>query len=77
MKLQPDLIVAEPLAGQPGPCDGVFAFFDVLLGCAALIIELNQLFGGIGYVGYDKAEAREQLSGMPLDFSNNLTRFVL
>ena len=41
MKLKPDLIVTEPLAGQSGPGDGVLAFLDVLFGCAALIVEAD------------------------------------
>ena len=43
VKLKPDLIVTEPLAGQPGPGDSVLVFLDMLLGGAALIVEAKQL----------------------------------
>ena len=38
VKLKPDLIITEPLAGQAGPGDGVLAFFDHCLAgyCAAM-----------------------------------------
>ena len=39
VKLKPDLIVTEPLAGQAGPGDGVLAFLDVLLCGATLMVE--------------------------------------
>lgn len=41
MKLKSDLVVAEPFAGCPRPVDRVFAHLDVLLGCAALIVEAD------------------------------------
>ena len=31
LKLEPDLVVAEPVASRPGPSDGVLPFFDPLL----------------------------------------------
>ena len=76
VKLKPDFIVAEPLAGQTGPGNCVFAFLDMPLCGAALIVELKQLFGRIGEVGHDEAKAREQLSKVPFNFGNNLTRFA-
>ena len=39
VKLQPDGVVAELAARQPRPFDGVFAFLDVLLRFAPLIVE--------------------------------------
>lgn len=71
VKLKPDLIVTELLAGQTGPSDGILAFFDVLLCGATLIVEAKQLFGRKGEVGDDKAEAGEQLTGMPFDLGNH------
>ena len=39
LQLQPDLVVAELPTRQSRPVEGVFAFLDVLLGGAALVIE--------------------------------------
>lgn len=39
VQLQLHLVVTEPLAWQPRPPEGDFAFFDVLLGGAALVME--------------------------------------
>ena len=39
MQLQPDLVVAEPLARQPGLAEGILSFLDVLLGGAALVVD--------------------------------------
>ena len=57
MKLQPDGVVVEPAARQPGPLDGVLAFLDVLFRRAALIVK-----------GDDALSIRQlQLSGCHLD----------
>ncbi len=76
MKLKSDLVVTEPLAGQPGPGDGVLAFFDMLFGCAALIVEAKQLFRCKGKIGDDVASFGKQLAGVPLDLGNHLTGFA-
>ena len=76
MKLKSDLVVTEPLAGQPGPGDGVLAFFDMLFGRAALIVEADDPFRLHWQVGDDKTHAREQLAGVPLDLGNHLTGFA-
>ena len=39
MQLQPCLVVTKPLARQARPVEGKFAFLDVLLGSATLIVE--------------------------------------
>ena len=39
VQLQPDLVVAEPLARQPGLAEGILSFLDVLLGGAALVVD--------------------------------------
>ncbi len=39
VKLEPDLVVAEIAARQPGPFDRVLAFLDALLRFAPLIVE--------------------------------------
>jgi len=41
LQLQPDLVVAESPARPPHQVEGVFAFLDVLLGGAALIVEAD------------------------------------
>ena len=37
VKLEPNLVVAELAAGQPGPFEGLFALLDVLLRFASLL----------------------------------------
>ena len=56
VKLEPDGVVAELAAGQPGPLDGVFAFLDVLLRFASLIVESYHPLGGARQVGDDEAD---------------------
>jgi len=47
MKLEPDGVVAELAARQPGPFDRVLAFLDVLLRFAPLIVEgALEILGG-------------------------------
>ncbi len=41
MELEPDLVVAETVAGEPRPVYGVLAFLDVLLRRAPAILELR------------------------------------
>ena len=73
VKLKSELIVTEPLAGQPVPDDGVLAFFNMLPGGAALIVEAKQLFRCKGEVRDDVASFGKQLTGMPFDLGNHLT----
>ncbi len=47
VKLKPDLVVAQPLAGEARPIDRVLAFLDQLLRFAALIVERHHLLGGV------------------------------
>ena len=55
MKLKPDLIIAEPLAGEPRPVDRVFAHLDVSFGCPTLIVETGDPVWLHRQVGYDEA----------------------
>lgn len=71
MKLKPDLIVAEPLAGKPCPVDRVFAFLDVLFGCGALIVEADDPVRLHRQIGDDKADAGEQVTGVPLHLGDD------
>lgn len=75
VKLKPDLIVTEPLAGQAGPDDGVLASLDVVFGSAALIVEADDPFRLHQQVGDDKTHAREQITGMPFDLGNHPSVF--
>ena len=67
MLLKSDLIIAEPLAGEPCPIDRVFALLDVLPCGAALIVKADHVLWCHWQVGDDKAHAGEQLTGMPFD----------
>ncbi len=62
VKLEPDLIVPEPLAGEPRPVDRVFAFFNVLLDCAALIVEMDDPIRLHRQVGDDKTCKGKQIT---------------
>jgi len=42
-ELEPDLVVCKIMAGQPCPIHGVLPFLDPLLGCSALVIEMNHV----------------------------------
>ena len=63
VKLKPNRIVTEPLAGQAGPGNCVFAFLDMPLCGAALIVKLKQLFGSIGRLVTMKLRRRNNASG--------------
>jgi hypothetical protein len=61
MKLKPDLVGTELLAGQAGPADRLLVFPDPLLHRAVLLVEGCHPFGGALQVGDDEAETRDQL----------------
>ena len=65
MKLEPDGVVAELAAPQPGPFDGVLAFLDVLLRFASLIVEGHHPLGGARQVSDDKADTRTVFARVP------------
>jgi len=71
MKLEPDLVVAELAARQPGPLDGVLAFLDPLLRRTPLIVEGRYPLGGAAQVGDDEADAGIQFARMPFDLGND------
>ena len=56
VKLKPDLVVAEFLARQARPPDGILAFLDMLFRCAPLVVKGHHAFGGSGQVGDDEAD---------------------
>ncbi len=76
MKLKPDFVGFQALAGKPCPFEGVFAFLDVLLGSSAPVVELKHPFVGIGQRRDHKTHARKQLSGVPLNLGYNPARFA-
>ena len=83
MQLQPCLVVTKPLARQARPVEGMFAFLDVQLGSATLIVELHHLFRFLFHVGDDEAELRQQFARRPYDLGDDTAflfpgfRFVL
>lgn len=77
MKLQADLVLRHPLARQPCQVDRLLAFFDMLLCCAALVVEPDDPVWFHWQVGDNKADAGEQLAGMPFQLGDDTTRFVL
>lgn len=64
----------ELAARQPRPPDGVFAFLDVLIGGAPVIVEGHNTFGRAAQIDEDEADAGIQLAGMPFDLRHH-TRF--
>ena len=76
MKLKPDLIAPEPLAGQPRPVDRMLAFLDVLFCGATLIVEANDPVWLHRQVGDDKTHAGEKIAGVPFHLGNNPAYFA-
>lgn len=65
MELKPNLVLRHALAGQPGPIDRLLAFSDVLLSCAALIVEADDPVRFLRHVGDDIADTRDQFARVP------------
>lgn len=76
MKVQTRLVLRNALAGQPCPIDRLFAFLDVLLCCAPLIVETHDPIWFHRQVGDNEAYAREVFTGVPLDLCNDTARLV-
>lgn len=76
VQLQPHLVVAELPAGQPCLAKGIFAFLDVLLGGAALVVEHHDPVWLHWQVGDAEPDTREQLARMPFDLGDHTARFV-
>lgn len=74
MKLKPHLVGVELHARQARPFDRVFALFDMLLGCATLIVEGQHPLIGQAAIGHNKADTGEQLTRMELDLGDNPAR---
>ena len=66
MKLEPNLVGFEALAGKPCPFERVFAFLDVLLGGSAPVVELKHPFIGNSQGRDHIAHTGKQLARMPL-----------
>ena len=77
VQLQSDLVVAEPLARQPRPAEGILALLDVLLGGATLVVELHHPVGFHRQVGDDEAHAGEELARMPFDLGDDTALLLL
>ena len=69
VKLKPDLVVAEFLARQARPPDGILAFLDMLFRRAPLVVKGHHAFGGSGQVGDDEADPGNQFPGMPFNLA--------
>src|ERR671915_1437125 len=63
---EPYLVGNELVTGQPGPVQGVLAFFYPLLCSAPAIVEADYPYGWIAQVGDDEADSGKQFSLMPL-----------
>src|SRR5262249_10741337 len=76
MELEPDVVRPEAHAGQPRPLHRVLPLLDVLLGRATSVVEGDHLPGWATQVRHDEADARVQLTGVPLDFRDHATRLA-
>lgn len=76
VKLKADLVLRHALAGQPRPVDRLLTFFDVLLGGATLIVEMDDPVRVHRQVGDDETDAGEQLAGMPLYLGDDPSWFI-
>jgi hypothetical protein len=70
VKPQPSAAGEEP-ARQPGPGNGVIAFFDPLLRGAALVVKRLNPLGWPRHVGHDEPDARMQFVKVPLHLGHN------
>ena len=68
--MQTNLIVHEVMTRQPGPLQCILAFFDPLLRCASLVVELYHIAGFPPKVRHNEADAGKKLSRMPLDLGD-------
>src|SRR5271163_1942397 len=74
MELKPHRIGGEAPARQPGPGDGVLAFFDPLLRRAAMAVERDHSLCRPRHVGHDESDPRIEFAGMPLDLRHHAAR---
>src|SRR5918996_241282 len=68
---EPHLVGYELVTGQPGPVQGVFAFFYPLFRRVSAIVKADYPYGWIAEVGHDVAHPGEQLSLMPLHLGHH------
>ena len=61
----------KPVAGEPGPVEGVFALFDLLLRRAPPIVEVHHILGPGRHGGDDDAHPREQFSPVPFPLGHD------
>lgn len=76
MELKPDLVLRHAPAGQAHPVDLLLDFLDMLFGCATLIVEVDNPVRVHRQIGHDKADAREQLAGMPFNLGDDAAWLV-
>lgn len=73
VQLQPHGVGGEVVTGQARPGDRVLALLDVLLCCAAMIVEHHYALGRASHVGDDEPDARIQFTGMPFHLRDYTT----
>ena len=66
-QLQSHFVGPKTMARKPRPVCGLLAFFNPLLGRAALVVEAHHRPTRQRHVRHDKTDAREQLTEMMLD----------
>lgn len=76
MELKAYGIGGEGPAGQSRPLDRILPFFDVLLACAALVVEGDDAFSGSRQIGDNESDTRIQLARMPFDLGHDVARLV-
>ncbi len=76
VQLKADLVLLLALAGQPRQIDRLLAFLDMLLCCAALIVELDNPVCLHRQAVDHKSDTGKQLARMPFDFGDNTARLV-
>ena len=73
-ELQSHFVGPKAMARKPRPVCGLLAFFNPLLGRAALVLEAHHRPTRQRHVRRDKADAREQLTEMMLDLGHDASR---
>ena len=76
VKLKPDHIVAEAMAGKACPGDGAFAFLYPLFRRAPAIVELRRPLGTTGQLGDHETDAGIRFAGMPFRLGDHPTGLV-
>ena len=64
------MVISKVVARKSSPVQCILAFFDPLLCCASLVVELHHIARFPPKVGHNEADSGKKLSCMPLDLGD-------